>query len=174
MRPTNLPVGFMEDFNRRFARPALNAHRPLRDDEQLPDIFTWREKRMASKSLTLYYKRVMYILEGHRRDAPRDGQPGRHHRDEKWRSAHLPQGGVAAGPCRREGRPCAAGRDRRQQGARRGTAACQGSFSSSAMRRSCGRPAPPSVTNACCGLAKKQRRHLPEQSPSGHFYLTLE
>ena len=59
-------VGFMEDFNRRFARPALNAHdahRPLRDDEQLPDIFTWQEKRKVSKSLTLHYKRVMYILE---------------------------------------------------------------------------------------------------------------
>ena len=59
-------VGFMADFNRRFARPALNAHdahRPLRDDEHLQEVFTWQEKRKVSKSLTLHYKRVMYLLE---------------------------------------------------------------------------------------------------------------
>jgi len=59
-------VGFREDFNKRFARPALsahNAHRPLRADEHLPEIFTWQEKRKVSKSLTLHYKRVMYLLE---------------------------------------------------------------------------------------------------------------
>ncbi|MGD8863733.1 MAG: ISNCY family transposase [Myxococcales bacterium] len=58
--------GFMEDFNRRFGRPALNphdAHRPLRDDEALPSIFTWQETRKVSRSLTLHYKRVMYILD---------------------------------------------------------------------------------------------------------------
>ena len=59
-------VPFMEDFNKRFACPALNphdAHRPLRADEDLPEIFTWQEKRKLSKSLTLHYKRVMYLLE---------------------------------------------------------------------------------------------------------------
>lgn len=59
-------AGFMEDFNRRFGRPALNshdAHRPLRDDEELRDIFTWQEKRKVTRSLTLHYKRVMYILD---------------------------------------------------------------------------------------------------------------
>ena len=59
-------VGFMEDFNKRFARPALNAHnahRPLRTDECLRQIFTWQEKRKVSKSLTLHYKRIMYLLQ---------------------------------------------------------------------------------------------------------------
>jgi len=57
---------FIEEFNRRFARPARNAHdahRPLRTDEDLPEIFTWQEKRKVSKSLTLNYKRVMYLLD---------------------------------------------------------------------------------------------------------------
>ena len=59
-------VGFMGDFNRRFARPALNAHdahRPLLDAESLPEVFTWQEKRKVSRALTLHYRRVMYILE---------------------------------------------------------------------------------------------------------------
>jgi hypothetical protein len=58
--------GFMEDFNRRFARPALNphdAHRPLHADQTLPDIFTWQETRKVTRSLTLHYKRVMYVLD---------------------------------------------------------------------------------------------------------------
>ena len=59
-------VRFVEDFNKRFARPALHAHdahRPLRADENLPEVFTWQEKRKVSRSLTLHYKRVMYLLE---------------------------------------------------------------------------------------------------------------
>ena len=58
--------GFMEDFNARFARPALNphdAHRPLRPDEELRDIFTWQETRKVTRSLTFHYKRVMYVLD---------------------------------------------------------------------------------------------------------------
>jgi hypothetical protein len=57
---------FMEDFNKRFARPARNphdAHRPLRPDETLQKVFTWQETRKVTRSLTLHYKRVMYILE---------------------------------------------------------------------------------------------------------------
>ena len=57
---------FVEDFNRRFARPALNphdAHRPVRPDETLRRVFTWQETRKVTRSLTLHYKRVMYILE---------------------------------------------------------------------------------------------------------------
>ena len=58
--------GFVESFNRRFGRPALNphdAHRPLREGEDLPEIFTWQETRKVSRSLTLHYKRVMYLLQ---------------------------------------------------------------------------------------------------------------
>lgn len=59
-------VGFAEDFNRRFGRPALsphNAHRPLRSEENLCDIFTWQETRKVSRQLTLHYNRVMYLLD---------------------------------------------------------------------------------------------------------------
>lgn len=57
---------FMADFNARFGRPPRvphDAHRPLRDDEDLRDVFCWQEKRKVSRSLTLHYKRVMYVLD---------------------------------------------------------------------------------------------------------------
>jgi hypothetical protein len=43
---------FMEDFNKRFAHPALNphdAHRPLRPDETLQKVFTWQETRKVNR-----------------------------------------------------------------------------------------------------------------------------
>lgn len=57
---------YLTKFNARFARPALNphnAHRPLRVDESLTEIFTWQEKRKVSRNQTLNYKRVLYLLE---------------------------------------------------------------------------------------------------------------
>ena len=57
---------FIEDFKQRFAHPALNphdAHRPLRPDETLQRVFTWQETRKVTRSPTLHYKRVMYILD---------------------------------------------------------------------------------------------------------------
>ncbi|MDD9945987.1 MAG: ISNCY family transposase, partial [Myxococcales bacterium] len=57
---------FMRDFNERFGRPALNprdAHRPLRPEEDLGDVFTWQETRKLTNNLTLHYKRVMYVLD---------------------------------------------------------------------------------------------------------------
>lgn len=57
---------FMADFNMRFAkvpRSDFDAHRPLRGDEDLARIFSWREWRKVSQSLTLQYKKVMYLLE---------------------------------------------------------------------------------------------------------------
>ncbi len=57
---------FVEDYNRRFARPARNphdAHRPLQGDEDLYRIFTWQEERTLSQSLTVNYKRVTYLIE---------------------------------------------------------------------------------------------------------------
>jgi len=60
-----LPV-FRADYNRRFGREPLSghdAHRPLRDDDDLDVIFTWQEQRKISRNLTFQYKRVMYIVE---------------------------------------------------------------------------------------------------------------
>lgn len=56
---------FMADFNGRFAKPPrrdFDAHRSLRADEDLDLIFTWREQRKVSLSLTLNYAREIYML----------------------------------------------------------------------------------------------------------------
>lgn len=56
---------FMVDFNRRFAKPPRNdwnAHRPVREDEDLALIFTCREKRKVSHALTLQYDKTLYML----------------------------------------------------------------------------------------------------------------
>jgi transposase len=56
---------FMADFNGRFGkepRSTFNAHRPLRDDEDLDLILTSRVPRRVSNSLTVQYDRVIYML----------------------------------------------------------------------------------------------------------------
>ncbi|SPK70114.1 transposase (plasmid) [Cupriavidus taiwanensis] len=56
---------FIADYNARFAkvpRNNHNAHRPLRPDENLDLIFAWREPRCVSKSLTIQYDKVLYLL----------------------------------------------------------------------------------------------------------------
>ncbi|MFS8934796.1 ISNCY family transposase [Cupriavidus taiwanensis] len=56
---------FIADFNARFAKVPkrdFDAHRPLRGDEDLARIFSWREWRKVSQSLTLQYDKVMYLL----------------------------------------------------------------------------------------------------------------
>nr|WP_254599933.1 ISNCY family transposase [Cupriavidus gilardii] len=58
-------ASFMAEFNARFAkvpRSEFNAHRPVRADEDLERIFTWREWRKVSQSLTLQYDKVVYLL----------------------------------------------------------------------------------------------------------------
>lgn len=57
---------FIEDYNAKFAKPprgAHDAHRPLRADEELDLIFSWRELRKVTKSLTLHYERKILLLE---------------------------------------------------------------------------------------------------------------
>ena len=57
---------FIADFNARFAKPPLrdhDAHRPVRADEDLDVIFSWRVQRKVSLSLTLQHDRVIYLLE---------------------------------------------------------------------------------------------------------------
>ncbi|MBN3793314.1 ISNCY family transposase, partial [Burkholderia sp. Ac-20353] len=57
---------FIATYNARFAKPPksdFNAHRPLRDDEDLDQLLTWRETRRVSKSLTVLYDRVLYLLD---------------------------------------------------------------------------------------------------------------
>lgn len=57
---------FMAAYNARFAKPPkseFDAHRPLRADEDLELLLTWRESRKVAKSLTVRYDRVLYLLE---------------------------------------------------------------------------------------------------------------
>jgi transposase len=57
---------FMADYNRRFAcapRSEHDAHRPLQPSDDLARVFSWQEIRFVSKSLTLNYKRVLYVLD---------------------------------------------------------------------------------------------------------------
>jgi predicted nucleic acid-binding protein len=57
---------FVRDYNERFSREphsAHDAHRPVRDDEDLEQIFLWQEDRKLSKDLTVHYERVLYIVE---------------------------------------------------------------------------------------------------------------
>jgi hypothetical protein len=60
-----LPV-FIADYNRRFAKPpavAYDAHRPLRPEDDLQEIFTLQATRRISRQLTVHYKRDLYVLE---------------------------------------------------------------------------------------------------------------
>ncbi|MEM5406399.1 hypothetical protein VSR83_41670, partial [Paraburkholderia unamae] len=41
----------------------FEEHRPLRADEDLDALLTWREARRVTKSLTVQYDRVMYLLD---------------------------------------------------------------------------------------------------------------
>ncbi len=57
---------FMADYNRRFAkapRHDFDVHRPLETDDDLSAFFTWREPRRVSKSLTVQYDKVLYLIE---------------------------------------------------------------------------------------------------------------
>jgi hypothetical protein len=56
---------FIADYNRRFSKPPRNewdAHRSLRQDEDLELIFTVREQRKVSHVLTLQYDKTMYLI----------------------------------------------------------------------------------------------------------------
>ena len=57
---------FLADYNARFAvapRVAYDAHRPLRPEEDLTQLFTLQESRRISRELTVHYKRDLYVLE---------------------------------------------------------------------------------------------------------------
>ena len=58
--------GFLADYNARFGKEPRNAkdlHRLLLADDDLADIFAWREERTVSNSLTLQYDKVVFLLE---------------------------------------------------------------------------------------------------------------
>jgi hypothetical protein len=57
---------FMAAYNVKFARPPRNthdAHRVLRDNDDLARIFTWQEDRKLSRNLVVHFKRTTYLVE---------------------------------------------------------------------------------------------------------------
>lgn len=58
---------FIADFNERFARTPHslhNAHRPLRESSsELDDIFARQRSRVLTRSLTIQYDKVVYLIE---------------------------------------------------------------------------------------------------------------
>lgn len=57
---------YMADYNRRFGkvpRHDFDVHRAVEHDEDLGLIFTVREKRKVSKSLTIQYDKMLYLIE---------------------------------------------------------------------------------------------------------------
>src|SRR5437588_8919727 len=58
--------GFLADYNARFGKEPhnpKNLHRPLSADDDLADVFAWREERTISNSLTLQYDKVVFLIE---------------------------------------------------------------------------------------------------------------
>ena len=73
---------FLSDYNERFAREPKSphdAHRPVREDEDLDLLFTWQEDRKLSKNLTLSYQRVLILLEPGPTTLPLGGKTCRAH-----------------------------------------------------------------------------------------------
>src|SRR5258705_5448359 len=57
---------FLADYNARFGKEPhdpKNLHRPLSADDNLADIFAWREERTISNNLTLQYDKVLFLIE---------------------------------------------------------------------------------------------------------------
>src|SRR3982750_3362722 len=65
--PANrLLPAFMAGYNARVAQAPRNAkdlHRPLTRDDDVGELFAWREERTVSTSLTLQYNKVLFLLE---------------------------------------------------------------------------------------------------------------
>ncbi len=57
---------FIDSYNARFGRDPRSdhdAHRPVRKDEDLAQIFSWQEDRKISKELTVQFQRGRYLIE---------------------------------------------------------------------------------------------------------------
>jgi len=57
---------FRADYNRRFAnapKSPRNAHRELRDRDELTRVFSWQKKRRLTINRTLHFRRVMYVVD---------------------------------------------------------------------------------------------------------------
>ena len=79
---------FRVEYNEWFARAPQSphdAHRPVRDDEDLERISTWQEERKRSRNLTLNYERVTNLIEPSPETLPLAGERARVHEHEDGR-----------------------------------------------------------------------------------------
>ena len=59
-------LSYLGDYNRRFGKPPvsdIDAHRPLRETDDLDFAFCWREERTLSNNLVVQYKRMQYLID---------------------------------------------------------------------------------------------------------------
>lgn len=57
---------YVQKHNLKFARPPfdpVDAHRPVSDDDHVDDVVRWEETRKVTKSLSVHYNKVMFILD---------------------------------------------------------------------------------------------------------------
>lgn len=57
---------FIDAYNARFGKDPMSehdAHRPVREDEDLEQIFSWQEDRKISKELTVHFQGGRYLIE---------------------------------------------------------------------------------------------------------------
>lgn len=91
---------FMADYNRRFAkapRHDFDVHRLLETDDDLAASFTWREPRRVSKSLTVQYDKVLYLIEDWAYRRPGEAQRYLYHRGRIHLGAVPGQDSIEAG-----------------------------------------------------------------------------
>jgi hypothetical protein len=79
---------FMADYNQRFAREPRNpsnAHRPLRHEDDLDQIFSWQEERQMTRNLLVHFKRSAYLVTPGPETNALGGKPVRVHEWEDGR-----------------------------------------------------------------------------------------
>ncbi len=176
---------FMADYNRRFAKPpavAYDAHRPLRPEDDLDQVFTLQTTRRISRQLTVHYKRDLYVLTDTRRDPP----PAWGHRGRPrggGRHRHVARPGASAGgpPLPERSRADRSGSRRRVPASRRrldldrGAAARArpGAARQSQAQRAREAAAARGPAAACPGLPHGVKPDISTWGKGGHFYFVL-
>jgi hypothetical protein len=153
----------MAAYNARFAKPtrnAFDAHRPLRADEDLDAILTWRVLHKVSDSLTLLNDRVIWLLD----DTPANRKLI-HRYIDVWlvcrRTPRDPRRRAGATLCAvRQARGDRPGRGDGAQASRSCVRVAQAIQAQGDNRRICGSPLRTNPVNACLRMSgtREQRK----------------
>jgi transposase len=171
---------FIADYNRRFAcapRSEHDAHRLLHSSDDLARIFSWQETRLVSKSLTLHYKRVLYVLD----PTERGRRAGRGFASRSGRTGRSASGTASRRCWQRPSRRSTACRRRKSSRASGSLRRWRSSSSDSASapKRSSRSRSRPCARRACCAPERRvgpQRAHPQSlnldgwNEESGHFH----